>query len=1069
MKRTDIESILLVGSGPIVIGQACEFDYSGTQALKALKEEGYRIVLVNSNPATIMTDPGLSDATYIEPLTVETVTKIIEKEKPDALLPTMGGQTALNLAMSLERQGVLDACRVDLIGARIDSIEKAENRERFKEAMEKIGVPTPKSVYVRSRQEAMSAVEYTGLPCIIRPSYTLGGSGASVAYNLDEYEVLVRRGLDSSPVGEVLVEESILGWKEFELEMMRDKNDNVVVICSIENFDAVGVHTGDSITVAPAQTLTDVEYQRLRDYSVDIMREIGVDSGGSNIQFAVHPKDGRVFVIEMNPRVSRSSALASKATGYPIARIAAKLAVGYTLDELPNDITGTTRASFEPTIDYVVTKVPRFEFGKFRGSDRTLTTQMKSVGEAMAIGRTFRESIQKAICSLELNEFGFWGKQRVEALNDEELLARLRKPVPERVFYIAEALRRKIDVLQVHEASDVDPWFLWQIRKIVEEEDGLRGQKLDQIDAEKMLLLKRSGFSDRRLAELFGCAEPEVRNRRVKLRVTPVYKMVDTCAAEFEAKTNYLYSTYGEEDEALPTRRKKIMILGSGPNRIGQGIEFDYACVHASLCLRKEDVESIMVNCNPETVSTDFDISDRLYFEPLTQEHVLSIVHREKPDGVILQFGGQTPLKLAKALSDEGVPILGTSPDSIDIAEDRERFKELLLKLGIVQAESRLARSIEEANDIAQGLNFPLMVRPSYVLGGRSMEIVHDVNELKDYLDRAVKASPEHPVLIDRYLANSIEIDVDALSDGENTFVAGIMEHVEQAGVHSGDSSCVLPSFSLSEKVKEEIRSQTAQIAKALSVKGLLNIQFALQSGQLYVLEVNPRASRTVPFVSKAIGIPLVYEAILVMLGRKKLDVNALENRRMTGHFAVKSPVFPFLKFTNVDTILGPEMRSTGEVMGVDSRWEVAYGKAQIGSGNLLPYAGTVFVSVKDEDKEGFIPIAKQMRKNGFRIISTRGTAKFLIEQGIPAEKVNKVAEGRPHIVDMILDRKVDLVMNTTMGKQSIRDSYSIRRSALEKGIPYFTTLEGSRAAALAIAAFKDGNVEVRSLQALSK
>ncbi len=1069
-KRTDIETILIIGSGPIVIGQACEFDYSGTQALKALREEGYRLVLVNSNPATIMTDPIYADATYVEPLTVDTLAQVIEKERPQAILPTMGGQTALNLAMALHQQGVMEAYKVEFIGARIESIERAENRELFKEAMNRIGIPIPRSAYVRSRAAAMEAMDMVRLPAIIRPSYTLGGTGASIAYNTEEYERLVRWGLDTSPVGEVLIEESILGWKEFELEMMRDRKDNVVVVCSIENFDPVGVHTGDSITVAPAQTLTDVEYQILRNYSVAIMREIGVDSGGSNIQFAVHPKTGEVYVIEMNPRVSRSSALASKATGYPIAKLAAKLAVGYTLDELPNDITRVTKASFEPTIDYVVTKIPRFDFGKFKGADRTLGPQMRAVGEVMAIGSTFCESLQKALRSLEIERYGFWGSLKVigkEDMSDKELLGKMRTALPERIMYMAEALRKDIPSDAIYEATGIDPWFIDQIHEIVLEEKRISQLSLQEVSEDQWRRIKRLGFSDHRLAELLGSREEEIKKYREKAKVKPVCKMVDTCAAEFEAFTNYLYLSYGDESEAPPTNNEKVTILGSGPNRIGQGIEFDYCCVHASLSLKQAGIESIMINCNPETVSTDFDISDRLYFEPLTREDVLAILEREKPRGVLLQFGGQTPLKLASILAQEGIPILGTSPAAIDVAEDREKFHDLLTKLNIAQPESRMARSIEEAHSIAKGLMFPLMVRPSYVLGGRSMEIVYDFSELKEYLNHAVKASPDHPVLIDRYLENSIEIDVDALSDGSSTFVAGIMQHVEQAGVHSGDSSCVLPPFSLPLKIIDEIRDQTGKIATALAVKGFLNIQFALQGETLYVLEVNPRASRTVPFVSKAIGIPLVKEAIRVVLG-EKLDVSSLESQRLKGHYAVKSPVFPFVKFTNVDTILGPEMKSTGEVMGIDERWEIAYGKAQIAAGNQLPHSGMVFISVNDQDKEAILEVAKQMRQNGFRIISTRGTAQFLIEHGIPAEKVNKVAEGRPHVVDMILDRRISLVMNTTLGKESIRDSYSIRRSALEKGIPYFTTVKGSWAAARAIAAIQYGELKVRTLQSLS-
>ncbi len=1071
-KRTDIKSILLIGSGPIVIGQACEFDYSGTQALKALKEEGYRLILVNSNPATIMTDPGFADVTYVEPLTPETVASIIEKERPNAILSTMGGQTGLNIAMALHRQGVLEAYRVELIGARAESIEKAENRERFREAMKSIHIPTPRSAYVKSSHEAMEALPYVQLPAIIRPSYTLGGLGASIAYNEAEYESLVRRGLELSPVRECLIEESILGWKEFELEMMRDRADNVVVVCPIENFDPVGIHTGDSITVAPAQTLTDREYQLLRDYSIAIMREIGVDSGGSNIQYAVHPGTGKIYVIEMNPRVSRSSALASKATGYPIAKIAAKLAVGYTLDEIPNDITRNTKASFEPTIDYVVTKIPRFAFAKFRGADRTLTTHMKSVGEVMSIGRTFEESVQKAMRSLEVGQYGLWGSlDRIGAsgISDDDLIGKLRSAVPERIMIIGEALRRGITVHAICEATGIDPWFIHQLEGLVKEEKRIADHTMDSLDKAEWRKIKARGFSDVRLGEIFGVSEDKVREHRQGMGVSPSFKLVDTCAAEFEAHTNYIYSTYEEEDEAIPMAgRGKVVILGSGPNRIGQGIEFDYCCVHASFALRDAGIESIMVNCNPETVSTDFDTSDRLYFEPLTKEDILAIVNRENPKGVILQFGGQTPLKLARSLAEAGVNVLGTSVDAIDQAEDRDRFRHLIEGLDIIQPESRIARSMEEAQEIANGLSFPLMVRPSYVLGGQSMEIVHSLDELREYLDRAVKVSPQHPVLIDRYLQNSIEIDVDGLSDGMNTFVAGVMEHVEQAGVHSGDSSCVLPPFSLSQDVLEKIEVQTEKIASALGVRGLLNIQFALQGDKLFVLEVNPRASRTVPYVSKAIGIPLVKEAVKVMLGGK-VDVTALEARRLKGHYAVKSPVFPFARFSNVDTILGPEMKSTGEVMGVDDRWEIAYGKAQIAAGNVLPHDGAVFISVNDQDKEAIVEVARQMRQNSFRIISTRGTAQFLLSRGIPAEKVNKVKEGRPHIVDMILDRKIALVMNTTMGKDSIRDSYSIRRSALEKGIPYFTTIQGAQAAARAIAAFQSGRVIPRSLQSLAK
>jgi carbamoyl-phosphate synthase large subunit len=1065
-KRSDIKSILIIGSGPIVIGQACEFDYSGTQALRALKEEGYRTILVNSNPATIMTDPEYSDSTYIEPITVESVRRIIEIEKPDAILPTMGGQTALNLAMDLDKAGILKEFNIELIGAKVESIRKAEDRDLFKAAMQKIGIPVPDGAAVNNLDDANKVMKRVGLPLIIRPSFTLGGSGAAMAYNQQEFEALALAGMEASPVHEVLIEQSILNWKEYELEMMRDKNDNVIVVCSIENLDPVGVHTGDSITVAPAQTLSDREYQKLRDYSIQIMREIGVDSGGSNIQYAVHPDDGRVFVIEMNPRVSRSSALASKATGYPIAKLAAKLAVGYTLDELSNDITRVTKASFEPTIDYVVTKIPRFDFSKFKNTKPNLGPQMRAVGEVMAIGRTFAESFQKALSSLENNIHGFW-VNIPKTMTDDELLGYLRTPTASRIMYLGEALRRNIDIEEIYSATAIDRWFLYELKKITDEENHQLGKALKSISAEELKRLKGLGFSDRRLSELFQCEVNDVEEARKKLNILPVYKIVDTCAAEFESFTNYMYSTYDEESEAPPTKKKKVVILGSGPNRIGQGVEFDYCCVHASLALRKLGYESIIINCNPETVSTDYDISDRLYFEPLTREYVLNILHREKPDGVIVQFGGQTPLKLSRDIQEAGFPILGTSTDSIYMAEDRKRFSKFLDDLKIQQPESRTIYSAEEAEQVAKELPFPLMVRPSFVLGGRAMEIVEHEEHLKNYLERAVKVSASQPVLIDRYLENSIEIDVDAICDGKETYIAGIMQHVEQAGVHSGDSSCVLPPFSISQDMQTKISEQTAKIAKALNVKGFLNIQFALQKDELFVLEVNPRASRTVPFVSKATNISLVFEALKILLG-EPINVMALNKRKKSTMYSVKSPVFPFLKFTNEDTVLGPEMKSTGEVMGIDPRWEVAFGKAQVAAGNLLPLKGRVFMSVKDTDKIALIEVAKIMRKNGFEIVSTQGTAVFLQSHGIEVQSVNKVRDGRPHIVDRILNQEIHLVMNTTRNRQSIRDSYSIRRTTLEKAIPYFTTIEGAKAAALSIAMQLESAPQPFKLQSLS-
>ncbi|MCB1197546.1 MAG: carbamoyl-phosphate synthase large subunit [Deltaproteobacteria bacterium] len=1063
-KRNDIKSILLIGSGPIVIGQACEFDYSGTQALKALREEGYRTILVNSNPATIMTDPEYADATYIEPITADAIEKIIKRENPDALLPTMGGQTGLNVAKELHESGVLEKYNVELIGARIDSINKAEDREAFKAAMQKIGVPVAKSKIVHTFDEAVQVLQDIPLPVIIRPSFTLGGAGASFAYNQKEFEEMVRIGLEASPVTEVLIEESILHWKEFELEMMRDKNDNVVVICTIENFDPVGVHTGDSITVAPSQTLSDKEFQVLRDYAVAIMREIGVDSGGSNIQYAINPKDGRVIVIEMNPRVSRSSALASKATGYPIAKLAAKLAVGYTLDELPNDITKVTKASFEPTIDYVVTKIPRFDFKKFKKSKTTLGPQMRAVGEVMAMGRNFPESIQKAIYSLEENMDGF--SSDMQKLDEKELLDKVQKPTHLRLLYLHAALIRGIDVDVLYRKTGIDPWFLHQLQRITNLEKKYQQIGLDSVTLEQLLELKKTGFTDKKLSHMFGVTTEVIKNKRDTLGIKPSYKMVDTCAAEFESYTNYLYSCYAGESESKPTDKKKVVILGSGPNRIGQGVEFDYCCVHASLSLRKLGFESILINCNPETVSTDYDISDRLYFEPLTEEHVEEILEREKPDGVIVQFGGQTPLKLSKFIESKGYPILGTSTESIYKAEDRDLFREILSNLDIDQPESAIAYSLDEVDEIVEKLPFPLMVRPSFVLGGRAMEVVENKDELSRYIEKAVRVSPEHPILIDRFLENSIEIDVDAISDGENTFVAGIMQHIEQAGVHSGDSSCVLPPVSIPEHIIEEIKEKTARIAKTLNVKGFLNIQYALQGDHLFIIEVNPRASRTVPFVSKSKQMPLMLEAVKVVLG-EKLDVKRLENQRTPDYYSVKAPVFPFLKFDNEDTILGPEMKSTGEVMGISKQWEVAYGKAQIAAGNHLPLKGNVFLSVKNDDKERAADIAKKIQMAGFTVYCTHGTAEFLQSKGVHVERVNKVREGRPHIVDKMINNEIDLVMNTTKGKGSIKDSYSIRRTALEKSIPYFTTLEGASAATHAIQQLQERGLEVHKLQDL--
>ncbi len=1058
-KRTDIKSIFVIGSGPIIIGQACEFDYSGTQAVKALKEEGYRVILVNSNPATIMTDPELADVTYIEPLTVDYLEEIIKKERPDALLPTLGGQTALNLTLFLHQRGILEKYGVKLIGANIEAIKKGEDRELFKKSMERIGLKVPRSGLATSVKEAMEVIKYVKFPAIIRPAFTLGGTGGSTVYNMEEYERMVKWGLELSPVHQILIEESVLGWKEFELEVMRDRMDNVVIICSIENFDPMGIHTGDSITVAPAQTLTDKEYQLMRDAAIKIIREIGVDTGGSNIQFAINPENGEMVVIEMNPRVSRSSALASKATGYPIAKIAAKLAIGYTLDEIKNDITGETPASFEPALDYVVVKIPRFTFEKFPKADATLGTQMKSVGEVMAIGRTFKEALQKAMRSLEIDSYGFDNKLP-QHMNKEEkkkiILDKLRIPNAERLWYIGEAFRNGMDIDDVYEYTKIDRWFLKNIKEIIDFENTLityaqnRDFDIESLSEDMLKEAKRMGFSDRRLAKILGVDELKVRELRKKRKIWPVYKMVDTCAAEFRAKTPYLYSTYEEEEEALPTLRKKVVILGGGPNRIGQGIEFDYCCVHAVFALKEEGYETIMINCNPETVSTDYDTSDRLYFEPLTYEDVLTIIEREKPEGVIVQFGGQTPLKLAVPLEKAGVRILGTSSDSIDKAEDRERFREILIKLGLKQAESGIARSEDEAIIVAEKIGYPVMVRPSYVLGGRAMEIVYDRKSLQRYMTEAVRASAEHPVLIDKFLKDAIEVDVDAISDGKDCVIAGVMEHIEEAGVHSGDSACLIPPFSLPKDLINEMMRQTKLLAKELSVIGLINIQFAIKNNEIYILEVNPRASRTVPFVSKAIGVPIAKLAAKCMVG-KTLKELGFTKEVIPNYFSAKEAVFPFIKFPGVDTVLGPEMKSTGEVMGIAKTPYLAFAKAQIAAGNSIPLKGTVFISVKDEDKKHVLEIAKLLKQYGFKILSTRGTSKFLKEHGIDNEMVLKVVEGRPNIVDMIKNGEVDLIINTTFGVKELEDSYLIRRSALEMGVPYFTTISAAKAGTFAI------------------
>ncbi len=1077
-KRSDLKKIMLIGSGPIIIGQACEFDYSGTQACKALREEGYEVVLVNSNPATIMTDTDFADRTYIEPITPEIVGKIIERERPDALLPTIGGQTGLNIAISLHEMGILQKFGVELIGASFEAIQKAEDRNLFRKAMEKLGLTVPRSGYVRSLEEALRVIPDIGYPAIIRPSFTLGGTGAGIAYNREEFEEGIRWALDASPKHTVLVEQSVIGWKEFELEVMRDLADNVVIVCSIENLDPMGVHTGDSITVAPAQTLTDKEYQIMRNAALRIIREIGVDTGGSNIQFAVHPETGEMVIIEMNPRVSRSSALASKATGFPIAKIAAKLAVGYTLDEIRNDITRETPASFEPTIDYVVTKIPRFTFEKFPQTEDVLGTQMKSVGEVMAIGRTFKESLQKAIRSLETGVYGF--EEMIPpatppnpAGRRKTITEKLRKPNSLRLFYIGEAFRDEWTVEEIREATGIDPWFLENIRQIIAMEGEIRAnaewfRKVAAAFPEEfgpfLHRMKGNGFSDRRLSKLLGVGEDEFRRIRYAAGVRAVYKRVDTCGAEFEAHTPYLYSTYEFESEADPTDRKKVVILGGGPNRIGQGIEFDYCCVHGVFALREEGFETIMVNCNPETVSTDYDSSDRLYFEPLTKEDVLAIIEVEKPVGVIVQFGGQTPLKLAVPLEKEEVPILGTSPESIDRAEDRERFAEMLDLLGLAQPPNGIARSTPEAVAIAARIGYPVLLRPSYVLGGRAMEIVHDEEGLRRYLTEAVSASEAKPVLVDRFLEDAIEIDVDAISDGETVVVGGIMEHIEEAGVHSGDSACSLPPHSISSETIAEITRQTKALASELSVIGLMNVQFAIQRGKIFILEVNPRASRTIPFVSKAIGVPLAKLAAKVMAGRKLADLG-FTSEIVPVHVCVKEAVFPFIKFPDVDTLLGPEMKSTGEVMGIDKTFGTAFAKAQIAAGMILPRSGKVFLSVRDEDKEGVYAAAEMLTRCGFSLAATNGTAAFLTSRGLSCETVRKVNEGRPHVADLIKSGEIALVINTPLGAQSKADSYYIRRASLVYNVPYFTTLAAARAVSLAISTLIADDLSVRSLQ----
>ncbi|WP_432697468.1 carbamoyl-phosphate synthase large subunit [Marinobacterium sp. YM272] len=1052
-KRTDLKSILILGAGPIVIGQACEFDYSGAQACKALREEGYRVILVNSNPATIMTDPVMADATYIEPINWKTVAKIIEKERPDALLPTMGGQTALNCALDLDREGVLAEFGVEMIGASQDAIDKAEDRERFDKAMKNIGLECPRAAIAHSMEEALQVLDSIGFPAIIRPSFTMGGSGGGIAYNREEFIEICERGLDLSPTNELLIDESLIGWKEYEMEVVRDKNDNCIIVCSIENFDAMGVHTGDSITVAPAQTLTDKEYQIMRNASIAVLREIGVETGGSNVQFGVDPKTGRVVVIEMNPRVSRSSALASKATGFPIAKIAAKLAVGYTLDELQNDITGgRTPASFEPAIDYVVTKIPRFTFEKFPQANDRLTTQMKSVGEVMAIGRTQQESLQKALRGLEVGSDGF--DPIVDLSNEEEardeVIAELSQPGAQRIWYIGDAFRLGMSVDEIYNLSGVDPWFLVQLEDLIKEEQRVSEMALSELDKDQVFRLKRKGFSDSRLAKLLGVSEKQFRKQRQKLGVRPVFKRVDTCSAEFATDTAYMYSSYEEECEAAPSEREKIMVIGGGPNRIGQGIEFDYCCVHAALAAREDGYETIMVNCNPETVSTDYDTSDRLYFEPITLEDVLEIVNVEKPKGVIVQYGGQTPLKLAVALEQAGVPIIGTSPEAIDRAEDREQFLQMLKRLGLKQPENATVRSLEEAIIQAKTIGYPLVVRPSYVLGGRAMEIVYKEDELRRYMNTAVQVSNDAPVLLDHFLNAAIEVDIDAVSDGKTVVIGAIMQHIEQAGVHSGDSACSLPPYNLAADVQDAMREMVRKMALELGVIGLMNVQLAYQDGEIYVIEVNPRASRTVPFVSKCIGVSLAAIAARVMTG-KTLEELGFTEEIVPKHFNVKEAVFPFNKFQGVDPILGPEMKSTGEVMGTGETFGEAFMKAQLGAGERLPRKGTAFISVRDVDKAGVVAVAQDLVELGYKLVATAGTAALLSENGIAVERINKVAEGRPNIVDMLKNGEIAYVINTTEGRKAIADSAEIRRSALQHKVPYTTTLAGAAATAEAL------------------
>jgi len=1053
-RRSDIQSVLIIGAGPIVIGQACEFDYSGAQACKALKEEGFRVILVNSNPATIMTDPGTADSVYIEPIHWKVVEKIIEKERPDVLLPTMGGQTALNCALDLHREGVLQKYDVEMIGASREAIDMAEDREQFRKAMADIGLNTPPAFIAHSLEEAWQGQSQIGFPVIIRPSFTMGGSGGGIAYNKEEFEDIIKRGLDLSPTSEVLIETSVLGWKEYEMEVVRDKKDNCIIICSIENVDPMGVHTGDSITVAPAQTLTDKEYQIMRNASLAVLRKIGVETGGSNVQFAINPVDGEMIIIEMNPRVSRSSALASKATGFPIAKIAAKLAVGYTLDELQNDITGgSTPASFEPTIDYVVTKIPRFTFEKFPQADDRLSTQMKSVGEVMAIGRSFQESFQKALRGLET---GVDGLDEIidQNLSPDELEDIYRKelglPGASRIWYVADAFRSGYSLERIFQLTAIDPWFLAQIEDLISVEKGLSGKAVDTLSAEEYRFLKRKGFSDRRLAKLLSSDELTVGNRRRELGVRPVYKRVDTCAAEFSSSTAYLYSSYEQECEAAPTDREKIIVLGGGPNRIGQGIEFDYCCVHAAMAMREDGYETIMINCNPETVSTDYDTSDRLYFEPLTFEDVLEVIHLEKPRGVIIQFGGQTPLNLARALEAADVPIIGTTPSSIDLAEDRERFQQLLVELKLRQPPNRIAFDVESSSQLAEQVGFPLVVRPSYVLGGRAMEIVYDQEDLAQYMKEAVKITRDSPVLLDRFLDEAVEVDVDAICDGENVFIGGLMEHIEQAGVHSGDSACSLPPYTLSPEIQQELCVQVSTMAKALKVVGLMNTQFAIKGDDIYILEVNPRASRTVPFVSKATGVALAKIAARCMTGQTLKQQQCIE-QVIPNFVSVKESVFPFAKFHGVDPILGPEMKSTGEVMGIGKSFAEAFAKGMIAAGAVIPEPGTVFLSVRDNDKIGVVELARSLHDRGFNLVATGGTAKVIQAGGIECKQVNKVKEGRPHIVDMIKNDEIVLIVNTTEGRSAIADSYAIRREALMHSISYTTTLSGGRATSMAM------------------